>query len=418
MFGKGAIIAVIGFAIAFSVYQTKMSRTVVSAIDSFNQQYENTRLNHAKLSAMNIGINKAWSEDWLNGNFDLVIQECSTHVAISQVGLDTVKLKVNAWTYAFDEEQFAMNQNSLRMADSVTAFFQYRSPVSKFFWYTINEGNVYWTTEDTVWGPLHTNGLLRVSGSPTFYGKVTAKLGITPSPTSPESQANYFGGWEIGVQNDVQTDMMPLIAAANAGNGAAAMNTKSLYDTKVTFNFQADGSVIRTVQGNPPDTLLVSDLAPTGAIYSTETVKVKGVFDGNVTIYSEKNIVILNDIVYADNPLLNPNSDDLLGLVAKKNVVVRDNAANNNDVNIQASIMAVNGSFKAQNYQTRPIAGKLTLLGSVFQKNRGAIATFNWGSNSIRSGFAKNYRFDDRLSSLTPPYFPYVRNLQLLAWWE
>lgn len=418
MLGKGAVISVIGFAIAFSVYQTKMSRAVVSAFDSFNRQYAEARLAHAKLSAMNMGINKAWDEDWLNGNFDLIVEECSTHVVISPVGMDTVKLKVKAWSHIFDEVTHFKNQKSLRLEDSVTAFFKYRSPVSEFFWFTNNEGNVYWTSADTVWGPLHTNGLLRVSGSPTFYGKVTAQQGITPNPSSPLSQANYFGGWEIGIQNTLVTDMSPLLNAANTGNGAAPMNSKSLYDKEVTFEFLPDGKVIRTIESDPPDTLLLTAIAPTGVIYSTQDVHVKGTINGELTIYTTKDIWIEDNVLYADNPLVNNASDDLLGLVANNNIIIADNPANNSDVVINGSLMAVNGMMYAENYQTRPVAGSLTIVGSIYQNTRGPIATFNWGTNAILSGFEKNYRFDLRLQGVTPPYFPYVRNLQLIAWWE
>ena len=210
--------------------------------------------------------------------------------------------------------------------------------------------------------------------------------------------------------------MSYIINAANAGNGAAPMNTKCNYDTPVSFDFQADGSIIRTVQGNPPDTVLISNIAPTEAIYSTADITVKGTFNGQLTIYSATNIWIDDDLVYADDPLSNPNSDDILGLVANNNIYVTENAANNNDIHIQACIMAKDGSFTAQNYDTRPVSGTLYMTGSIVQNKRGPVGTFSGGG--IISGFHKRYRFDSRLSVQSPPNYPYIKSLSLVSWWE
>ncbi len=418
MFGKGAILIVMSFTISFSIYQLKMSRAVFNSMDSFNQQYVDNELYHAKLSAMNVGVNRVWDENITSGSFNVNADDCSSMVSITPVGLDTVKLKVITRTNIFDEDNFAVNGALLEKRDSVIAFFKYRSPVSSFFWFTENEGNVHWVSGDTVWGPLHTNGLLKVSGSPVFNGKVTATLGITPLPTDPSNTASYLGGYEIGNSNVVTTDMSTIITAATTGNGAAAINTRSLYDREITLEFLDDGRVIRTVETDPPDTLALSVLAPTGALYSTETVHVKGDFNGELSVYTSQNIYIEGNLAYADDPMINPHSDDMLGLIAGQNVIVADNADTQGDVTVQASIMAMTGSFLAENYNTRAVNGSLRLLGSIYQQDRGAIGTFDWGTNNILSGFQKNYRFDDRLSSAAPPYYPFVRNLQLIAWWE
>jgi hypothetical protein len=418
MFGKGALLVTLSFAISFSIYQLKMSRAVVNAADNFVQQYANERLYHAKISALDMGIAKMWNENFLSGSFNVVMNQCSTQVSVVSVGLDTLKLKVRAWTYVFDEHEYARSSKNLMLRDSVIAFFKYKTPVSRFFWFTENEGLVHWITGDTVWGPLHTNGLLRMSGSPTFFGKVTAKQGITPMPTDPSNLANFLGGWEIGNNNVVDTDMSSIITAATIGNGAAPTNTKSIYNEVTTFEFIPPDNIVRTVGNNPPDTVTLASIAPTGVIYSTKDVHLKGILDGRLSIYTTENIIIEDDIKYADDPQTNPSSNDMLGLIAGKNVIIADNPANNDNVIVQASIMAMNGSFMAENYENRPVSGQLNLLGSVYQKDRGAVGTFNWGSNTLRSGFQKNYRFDDRLGSQSPPYYPYVRNIELLAWWE
>ena len=134
-------------------------------------------------------------------------------------------------------------------------------------------------------------------------------------------------------------------------------------------------------------------------------------------IYSTDNIFIDDDLVYADNPLTNPNSDDILGLVADNDVLVTDNAANNADCTVQAAVMAINGNWGAENYSTRPISGILNFTGSIVQNKRGPVGTFSWGKG-IKSGFLKRYRFDPRLSSMAAPYYPSINSMRLVSWWE
>jgi len=418
MVGKGAIIAVFGFALAFSVYQLRISRAVISTTDNFNQYYIETLVHQTALSGMNFGINKVWKEDWTSGSFQLVSNSCSTLVTVNQIGTDTVKLKALAWKEVFDKDAIGTHDLVKEIRDSVVAYFSYSIPISRYFWFTNQEAGVYWITGDTVWGPIHTNGVLRTSGSPTFYGKVTAYRGIAPGPSTGGNRANFYGGWEVGVYNELPTDMSPLIDAANIGNGDAPVNTKSIYNQNTTFEFLPDGKVIRTVGSSAPDTVLLSEIAPNGVIYSTADIHVKGVLNGQVTIYSNDDIWIDDNIVYANDPNVDPNSDDLLGLIARDNIIVSENDPNNDDVVIQACLMAINGSFYAENYSGRPIAGTLTITGSIVQNRRGAIGTFERWSNSITHGFSKRYHFDPRLKNISPPHYPYVRELHLVSWWE
>ncbi len=416
MVGKGALIVVFGFILSFSIYQVRLNKAVISAADTFNYYYMRTVVHEEALNAMNFGVNKIWAEQTTNDNFTIISNGCTSNVYITETCLDTVMLKVNTWNYGFVEDHYERFQESFKFQDSVFAYFSYNMPVSRYFWFTNSEGSVYWITGDSVWGPIHTNSILRTSGSPVFYGKVTTYQGISPSPTRWYNQAKYYGGWEIGIRVDIPTDMTHLIQAATTGNGPAPINTKSLYDTQTLFEFQYDGSVVRTVGSDPPDTVAVADIAPTGVIYSTADFRVKGVLDGQVTMYSEGDIWIDDDIVYANDPLTNPGSDDFLGLVSYNDILVTDNIPNNSDVNIQACLMAIDGSFTAQNYSTRPVAGHLTVTGSIVQRDRGPVGTFGWWG--INSGFSKRYKFDSRCATQSPPSYPFVRALSLVSWWE
>jgi hypothetical protein len=413
MVGKGALLIVFGFIMAFSMYQLKMSHNVLATSDNFVNNYMETLLHETALSAMNLAINKVWDQDVTNDTFMVRANHCSSRVEIRQPGSDTVRVKVRTWGKSYDMEEHLF----LEKSDSISAYFAYNLALSKFFWFTDMEGNVYWMTGDTVYGPMHTNTVIKTWGSPVFYGKVSAKAGITPDPLSKKNEAKYYGGWEIGVENEIPTDMSHIVSAAVAGNGGAAPNINCIYNTPTSFEFLANGDVIRTVGANPPDTVSLATIAPTGAIYSTDDIRVKGTFNGDATIYSRTNIYIDDDLVYADNPMINKNSDDLLGLVADNDVLITDNVANNSDCNLQACIMAVNGNYGAENYATRPVSGVLRFAGSIAQKHRGPVGTFSYGTG-IKSGYSKRYYYDPRLSNIAPKNFPYLRSLRLVAWWE
>jgi len=413
MLGKGAILTVFGFILAFSMYQIRMSRNVMATADNFNTEYVETMIHETALSAMNFAINKVWQTKDTSDSFLFRANSCSSKVDIFTVGTDTTQIRVRTWGYLFDTEL----QDFRKEERDMSAYFSYNMPISKYFWFTDDEKGVFWITGDTVWGPMHTNKTIKTDGNPVFYGKVTANMGFSPDPTSAKNKADYFGGWETGIYNEIPTDMTPLVNAATIGNGGAAPNTKCIYNTEVTLDFQADGSIIRTVSGSPTDTVTLASIAPTGVIISSADVRVKGTFNGDATIYTQSNIWIDDDLVYADNPMINPHSDDLLGLVAKDYIYVTDNAANNSDVNVQAAMMSIERSFKAENYNSRPLAGVLNLTGSVCQYHRGPVGTFSFGVG-IKTGFSKRYRFDPRFSFASPKNFPYLKSLRLVAWWE
>ena len=419
MFGKGALIIVLGAVITFSLYQVRLNRAVLSTTDNFNYHYIKTLIHESSQSAMNYAVNDVWANGTTNSTFNVYTKGCTSVVSVNAAGMDTIKAKVRTWGWAYDE--FDTDQR-VKVQDSILAYFSYGVPISRYFWFTKEEGMVYWITGDTLWGPLHTNDILRTDGKPVFFGKVTAFKGITPNPGAKniphDKKGDYLGGFEIGIEVDMPTDFTPLINAATSGNGGASVNTKCIYDTETTFEFLANGDVIRTVSGSPTDTVKVSDIAPTGVIYSTADVNVKGVLDGQLTIYTTTDIEIVGDMLMADDPQANPSSNDILGLIGKGNVIIADNADNNSDCKIQASLMAVEGSIAAENYASRGVSGKLDIFGSLVQNKRGPVGTFSKSTGTITSGFYKRYRYDERLQTMNPPYYPYVRELRLVSWWE
>ncbi len=358
MWGKGALIAVLGFTMTFSFYKLNLSQSIISTGDHIGVQYMQTLLHQNAVSGMNIGIHKAWNDGWSAGNFNIVENSCTTTVSATQISADSLLIKANAWGYIYDVAYYSVNSTTMKVQDSIAAYFSSTMPISRYFWYTENEGGVQnwnkWISSDTISGPVYTKSALYTHNAPVFNEKVITYNGISPDPTDASNPSKYYGGWEIGVDMSVPTNMAALIIAAVVANGFAPVNTKSVYNLDTTFEFLANGNVARTVDTNPPDTVAIVDIAPTGIIYSTSDVRVKGIFNGQLTIYTSDDIWIDDNLVYANDPTVDPTSDDILGLIAREDFQVTDNAANNSDCVIQACIMTWERDFSAQNYATCP----------------------------------------------------------------
>jgi type II secretory pathway pseudopilin PulG len=149
---------------------------------------------------------------------------------------------------------------------------------------------------------------------------------------------------------------------------------------------------------------------------------VDGTLADRLTIATENNITVVGDTTYKDGT----SGRDLLGLVANNFVEtwhpVRCSSGTGkscnldanfpgeasrgeplDDLEIQAAILAVNHSFRVQNYNIGAPLGTLTVEGAIAQRYRGLVGTNSGGT--VQTGYAKDYRYDRRLKYLTPPKF-------------
>jgi len=416
MFGKGSLIVAAGFSMVMGVYSAKMNRFAVTNSDHVNEGYLASAVHEAVLSGMNYGINRVWAAQMNDSDITVIIPPCTTEVSIRTQGPDTVFVKSISRTRLRDDEYWLTEGENMPVIDSSIACFTYNIPVSEWFYFTNDDMGIYWTTGDTVWGPMHCNKTIKTSGAPVFYGKVTARYGISPTPNRNGNPAKYYGGWEIGINSSIPTDLSRIRNLAIQVSGEAPHNTIAVYDSTLTLKFLENGTVIRTVGYRPTDTVTVATIAPTGILWCSRDIHVSGIVNGQLTMLSDDDIWIDNDLTYATDPLSEGGSDDLCGLVSVDDVWITDNAPNNDDVNINACILASSGSFGAEDYSTRPVAGKLKIVGSIAQNTRGAVGTFS--GSQITHGFSKRYYFDPRLRVEAPPNYPFIRALRLSSWWE
>jgi len=151
---------------------------------------------------------------------------------------------------------------------------------------------------------------------------------------------------------------------------------------------------------------------------------VKGTVNGKITVGAggqsaankEGNIYIDDDLTHYEHP--KKGSDDLLGLVAENNILIADNADTRGDLSIHATMFCRAGGFTAENYNNRPIEGSIKLVGGIQHNKRGPVGTFSGSPPKKVSGYAKSYRYDERLMYDAPPYFPTTGNFEIVSWFE
>lgn len=167
-----------------------------------------------------------------------------------------------------------------------------------------------------------------------------------------------------------------------------------------------------------------------GVVRVNGTVAVSGNVRGRLTLYAENgNIVILDDFRYSSDPAVG-RCVDIMGMIATLDVVVADNGIltprdigggvwrffddTPGGVDIHAVIMALETSFRVQNYANMPDRatvcgtsnagrGCLNLAGGIIMDRRGLVATF--GSGGV-TGYVKRYSYDRCAAISPPPYFP------------
>jgi hypothetical protein len=417
MGGRAALIVVVSLSFILGYIGVNMNRYATDAVGNMASYYDASASHNLAIAGANVGLAKFYEDTTWFGTttqtFDLPSMRGSFTARMVDLGSNKAMLRsvstYQTW-YAAD------------LHDTVEVYFDKTrlNSFSMYAWMTDFEGNVFWITGDTVWGRVHSNGNLHVNGKPVFMEKATTSKQFDPKPGVGQNKAIYKKGYETGVASvTFPTDLSELISASASGG------KKYTSDIWVTLNpgtsASGDGyALIRATSAGPViDTVKFNNPSFNGVILGTARVNVQGTLDGRVTIASQTDVYVQNDIVYEQNPQAG-SSDDLLGLVADNDVVVADNAANNSNCVIQAAIFTRGDSFVAEHYNSRGLSGALQVCGSIVQKERGEVGQF--AGSTLTSGFYKRYRYDTRLEDPTyrPPYFPgyYVKTYDITNWWE
>lgn len=428
MGGKAAILMVLGFSLIFLVAGSNFNRVASKSVDNMTDYYVQTVLYNITSSAANIAANKIFlNPAWTTGFNNISFANGTMSASVQIIDAFQNIRKITA-TGTFEG-----------VSKTIEVILQ-PSKFSKFAYYSAYEpSNIWWTTADTVWGPLHVQGRLQIQGDPVFQGKVTTELGLTlndpghwetqrvrvgrrwvnqqvwvPGSDNPE----FNGGYESGVSLPLPSNGVTNLEAAATSQGYRFTNHDTVY-----IKFESDNIKYKFSRNSDYTSAPAATFSPNGVIFASNAVlRVQGTVKGQFTLgvsgstTSKGKVFIDDDIVYHTNPKTNPSSTDLLGIVAQNDVMITDNTPNRSNVNIYASIYSQAGGFGAQNYDSRPNSGAIHLYGGISQSVRRAVGTFN--DNGIVSGFSKRYKYDERLMIASPPAFPGTGSFQIVSWYE
>jgi len=323
----------------------------------------------------------------------------------------------------------------------------------------LTNSNVWFGEEESLRGPVHSNGGIRMDGSQNslFTSAKETYLcgeehGCSPSQEKPgiwgEGEGGEKGFWQFPVPsvdfNSITQDLAVLKAdAQNFG-----IYISQPVDHGYHLNFQADGTVdiyrVKKVkqkvwgwdgenwvyESNDIDSeelygsyALPASCAP---IFVENIVWVDGVVNGRVTVVAAslpekpsklQKIIIAGNIDYA-------NSNSVLGLIAQKDILIPLYSPNN--LSIKASMLAQKGHvfryyyppWSSEPYKTYALRNYIETYGSIITNT---MWTFSWvdeGGNTISGYQQTEMMYDPNLTYNPPPYFPTTGEYEFVSWEE
>lgn len=460
MGGKAAILLVLGFSMIFLVVGQNFLGITNRAVDNVGKYYNDTQAYNIAVAGANMAANaifmdKTWEVGYDNLSFaggiiDVYVSNpqgvSSGRVTIchrppgNPAGQKTLSLPVSAVAahLAHGDVMGACGSETVdnTMAtivaegtfNNITKVISVQLRPSNFAKF----GNYYSSisampaTGDTFHGPFHVNGTLYTYGSPVFLGKTSSKGGLSKYGSG---NPIFNAGYQTGVDVPLQFDTTGLRTRAGSSVFRGTTSPNKGVDVRIYFNNDATITYSQKPEGGSwtaNTTVALSTFAPDGVIYVEKgNIYTKGTIDGNVSIVATKkgrsgfgNVYLEDNIRYLDNPTTNPNSNDMLGIIAEENIRIKDNSdTRGKNIYTEASMFAMNGNIGPEDgLVTQSFLGNWYILGGVIAKTTRVTATYS-GSNPVR-GLRFNHRFDERFYTVTPPAFPNTRNFEVVSWYE
>lgn len=288
-------------------------------------------------------------------------------------------------------------------------------------------------TPDSYNGPLHTNKYFSFWGTPEFDSPLTSsnKDDYRDSPyhlyyneeerkyTQPNGYVTYdpslFYHYVFGYSFDKP------IASPGTNNFyfAGGQPEKPLPSDTTSQEANATHVISDDAVVTFLDTGGVEVVTDTGTqIYSTDkvtlyfdgVVEVSGTVKGQVTLVSSDDVYITDNLVYDDKTL------DVLAIIAEKYIVLNTEPDDIRDIEIDAMLYSLNGSFQVNLFEEGSPRGVLYLYGGVFQKYQGGIGTYNIWTGKLKSGYSKNFVLDPRFLARPPDNVPTTGKIRIKAW--
>ena len=259
--------------------------------------------------------------------------------------------------------------------------------------------------DDVIVGRFHTNSPFSVSDMygvmPVFKGRVTTTAGSVE--TRSDAQEPYETFFPDGVVTKV--DEIPILRKLSV---PSLQEQKHVFrvsgEAWITFSGEGLYSVIHD-SGEESKREILSGASHFIVADGRQPLHLKGVVRGQVSVYSEGDIIIDGDLRYARHPSHSPNSPDFLGIVSMKDVEIANRKVTGpGDLTIHAAIYA-GRQFRIPDYYREEYA-LLHVYGSL-----------SAGSMSpTEPRFGTRVVFDKRFETRRPPDFPMTDQFEIVDW--
>ncbi len=435
--GRGLFIIVLGMSLIVSLARINLSQTRQRAGERVDAQWEQANASNNAVGIAKIAVAR------LQDGTDATATDPTNYPTITMPNGGTatiVSIQTNgvapglptAWRRVLARGSQTNAQDVNVVVDMGTRSF------SEYFLFVDNwSAGDYLITGDSLWGPIHSNGKMYLWGSPFFQGRVSTGasgfgyIGNNAASATPDFRAGT-PTFNTNIPFPSSLNIDQTITTAQAGGKCFNYNAiTGVADASTTtwLKFNTNGTVAYKSGSTAWQNTSLSTLAPNGIIASYGPIKVEGTIPSGaqVSVVSNGEIRIVNDLKYTDNPRTNPSATNVLGLIAKGNVTVADTATTRDGISggpssglqVDASVFTL-GSFAYENYQTIPFAGNIQVLGGVVQKNRGINGIFDPSTGTITHGFQERHRYDERFNGGTfaPPGFPVQPGLVVKNWYQ
>lgn len=313
----------------------------------------------------------------------------------NETGLDRVMVEISTQV---DGKRFATRMLMKRLAFSSYAQFVDRwDPAVQIH-------------DDVIDGRFHSNSEIYVTRSrgvqPTFLGRVTTasrRINTSNSHGRVDNEEVFLGGLETGVRRIALPRELELFSA-ETGESERELHR---FEEHTRIVFYPDGTYGWTKLESSESEQIRK--IPVGGSYLAAAEKVRlhlrGVVRGAVLVYSPERISIEGNLTYARDPIIDPESEDFLGLVSDRSIeIAPPEVTGPGDLRIDGSIYA-RRRFAVKNFRSRS-AGTLFLYGSL---TAGSIT-------ATEPRFATRIEFDSRLENARPPAFPMTDRYELESW--
>lgn len=148
--GRTSILMVMGFNVIFALMGFSLSRVTEEAVKNYSLYYTNAAVHNMAASAANIAANQIFfTPNWREGYSNVPFAGGTYSVQVKDLPNRRIQITARATTQGPDETTGEYENKT-----ATIIIVMQPSSFSKFAYYSVVEGGIYWITGDTVWGAV------------------------------------------------------------------------------------------------------------------------------------------------------------------------------------------------------------------------------------------------------------------------